>query len=95
MKRPVQVYFEAGELERLEAWSRARGWNKSQAVRAAVRALTGAGDADPLLDVRGMVHGLPSDLSQDFDRYLDATFVAEPSPRYRTRARRTRATVRR
>src|SRR5437763_699692 len=40
MSKPLQVYLEERELARLAAWARARGWTKSQAIRAAVRALT-------------------------------------------------------
>jgi len=95
MSRPVQVYFDDSELDRLEAWAKTRGWTKSQAVRAAVRALTAAREQDPLLELSGMVDGLPSDLSERFDHYLNATFVAERPPPYGTRPRRARAPVRR
>src|SRR5438876_53599 len=40
MNRPLQVYLDERDLARLEAWARARGWTKSRAIRAAVRALT-------------------------------------------------------
>jgi hypothetical protein len=40
MKRPLQVYLDEVDLARLETWSRERGWTKTQAVRAALRALT-------------------------------------------------------
>ena len=93
MSRPLQVYLEDAELERLQAWARERGWTKSQAVRAAVRALTRSAQEDPLLGASGMVEGLPPDLSAQFDRYLVETFVAEPRASYR--ARRPRSTVRR
>jgi hypothetical protein len=93
MTRPLQVYLEDTELRRLEAWANRRGWTKSQAVRAAVRALTRSPREDPLLGVSGMVEGLPPDLSEQFDRYLSETFVAEPRASYR--ARRPRSTVRR
>ena len=85
MSRPLQVYLEDAELERLESWARRRGWTKSQAVRVAVRALTRAPEDDPLLAASGMVDGLPPDLSQHLDRYLRETFVAEPRPPYRRR----------
>jgi hypothetical protein len=85
MSRPLQVYLDDDDLDRLEAWSRERGWTKSQAIRAAVRALVrGSADAgDPLLSASGMIEGLPADASARFDEYLDATFVAERAPRYR------------
>jgi hypothetical protein len=82
MKRPLQVYFDDAELSRLESWAASHGWTKSQAVRAAVRALTSPAERDPLLELSGMVDGLPADLSQRFDHYLNATFVAERPPPY-------------
>ena len=94
MTRPLQVYLEERELERLEAFARERGWTKSQAVRVAVRALTRERANDPLLDLSGDIDGLPADLSEHFDRYLSESFVAEPRPQYRTR-RASRKTVRR
>jgi hypothetical protein len=94
MNRPLQVYLDRDELERLEAWVRRRGWTKSQAVRAALRALTRSADEDPLLAASGMVDGLPPDLSRQLDRYLAQTFVAEPRAPYRAR-RRPRSPVRR
>ena len=95
MTRPLQVYLDERDLERLDAWARERGWTKSQAIRAAVRALTHRPAEDPLLELSGDIDGLPADLSQSFDRYLDETFVAEPQAPYRARRRRARATVRR
>ena len=92
--RPLQVFLEKDDLERLEKWARARGWTKSQAIRAAVRALTREPVADPLLDLSGDLDGLPADVSENFGRHLDQTFVAEPRVPYRAR-RRARATVRR
>ena len=65
----------------------------SQAVRLAIRALTRPGNEDPILMASGMVDGLPPDLSDQLDRYLAGTFVAEPRARYRTR--RPRPPVRR
>ncbi|MGH7388326.1 MAG: ribbon-helix-helix domain-containing protein [Candidatus Rokuibacteriota bacterium] len=94
MSRPLQVYLDEQDLERLEAWTRARGWTKSQAIRAAIRALTRGPAEDPVLDLSGDIDGLPTDLSGSFDRYLDETFVAGPPAPYRAR-RRSRATVRR
>ena len=75
MSRPLQVFLDEAELDRLEAWARARGWTKSQAVRAAVRALTRSRDEDPLLRASGMIEGLPPDASEQFDRYLNESFV--------------------
>jgi hypothetical protein len=85
--------MEEEELMRLERWSRARGWTKSQAIRAAVRAMTREGRIDPLLKASGMVDGLPADLSSQLDRYLEETFVVTASP---ARARKSpRARLRR
>ncbi len=95
MARPLQVYLEEQDLERLEAWARERGWTKSQAIRAAVRALTRRPAEDPLLELSGDIDGLPADLSEHFDRYLAETFVAEPRAPYRARRRRSRPAVRR
>jgi hypothetical protein len=94
MWKPLQVYLEESELERLERWSCERGWTKSQAVRAAIRALTSPPSEDPLLSASGMIadDGLPGDVSERFDHYLAQTFVAEKSPRY---GRRTRRRIRR
>jgi hypothetical protein len=94
MARPLQVYLDERDLEELEAWARERGWTKSQAIRAAVRALTRRAAGDPLLELSGDIDGLPADLSARFDRYLDETYVAEPPAPYRAR-RRSRTPVRR
>jgi len=95
MSRPLQVYLDEADLKRLEAWSRSRGWTKSQAIRAAVRALTRPPEKDPLLGASGMIEGLPPDCSEQFDRYLTETFVAEKPAPYRKRRRRSRTPVRR
>ncbi|HEV8308533.1 MAG TPA: ribbon-helix-helix domain-containing protein [Methylomirabilota bacterium] len=95
MMRPLQVYLDEHDLERLDAWARERGWTKSQAVRVAIRALTRRPAEDPLLDLSGDLDGLPGDLSENFDRYVNETFVAEPSAPYRPRRRRSRSAVRR
>ena len=95
MKRPVQVYFDDAELTRLERWAKERGWTKSQAVRVAIRALTAPRARDPLLEVSGMVDGLPSDLSERFDHHLNATFVAERPPPYGPGRGRARTRLRR
>lgn len=95
MKRPLRVYLDARVLERLEAWAHERGWTKSQAIRAAVRAVTRRPADDPLLDLSGDIVGLPADLSEHFGRYLDeATATESPAP-YRARRRRSRMAVRR
>jgi hypothetical protein len=74
MSRPLQVYLDDDDLDRLEAWSRERGWTKSQTIRAAVRALVRVDTADdPLLAASGMIDGLPADVSARFGEYLDGT----------------------
>ena len=95
MARPLQVYLDEQDLARLEAWARGRGWTKSQAIRAAVRALTRHPGEDPLLELSGDIDGLPPDLSERFDRYLEETFVAESPAPYRARRRRSTGSVRR
>ena len=87
MPKPLQVYLEESDLERLEAFAQERGWTKSQAVRAAVRALTRRPSSDPVLDLSGDIDALPPDLSRDFDRHLNETFIAEPPATYRARRR--------
>jgi hypothetical protein len=87
MTRPLQIYLDETDLTRLEEWARRRGWTKSQAVRLAIRALTRRKTADPLLAASGMIDGLPQDLSEQFDRYLEETYVAEKKPRYRAKRR--------
>jgi hypothetical protein len=89
MTKPLQVYLEEEDLERLEAFARERGWTKSQAIRTAVRALTRRPSSDPVLELSGDIDGLPPDLSREFDRYLNETFVAEPPAAYRARRRKT------
>jgi hypothetical protein len=89
MARPLQVYLDDQDLQRLDAWAREHGWTKSQAVRVAIRALTRQPAEDPLLELSGDLDGLPRDLSENFDRYVNETFVAEPSAPYRARRRRT------
>ena len=71
---PLKVYFDEAELKRLTQWARERKWTKSQAIRAAVRALTRRSGEDPLLALSGDIDGLPADLSENFRRYLDETF---------------------
>ncbi len=95
MRRPLQVYLEERDLVRLETWAAGRGWTKSQAIRAAVRALTRVPTDDPLLELSGDIEGLPEDASTNFQRHLDATYVAEPPAAYRPRRRRARSALRR
>jgi hypothetical protein len=97
MTKPLQVYLDDADLERLEAFARDRGWTKSQAIRTAVRALTRRPADDPLLELSGDIDGLPADLSREFDRYLNESYVAEPrQTSYRPRRRSTpRSTTRR
>jgi len=94
MAKPLQVYVDEADLKRLETFARARGWTKSQAVRAAIRALTREPPEDPILELSGDIDGLPPDLSDRFHEYLNETFVAEPPATYRAR-RRPRTPVRR
>ena len=95
MARPLQIYLDDRDLQQLDAWARERGWTKSQAVRVAIRALTRRPAEDPVLELSGDLDGLPEDLSENFDRYLNETYVAERSTSYRTRRRRSRPPVRR
>lgn len=89
MARPLQVYLEDTEMKQLDEWAQARGWTKSQAIRAAIRALTRAPADDSILDLIGIFDGLPPDLSANFDRYVNETFVAERAAPYRARPRRS------
>ena len=75
MSKPLQVYIDEKELRLLDAWASKRKWTKSQAIRAAVRALVRSGEDDPLLAASGMIDGLPEDCSEQFDRHLTETFV--------------------
>jgi hypothetical protein len=83
MRQPLQVYLDGADLERLEKWAKARKWTKTQAVRVAVRALVHAESEDPILSASGMIDALPEDLSVKFDQYLQETYIAEKTPRYR------------
>lgn len=89
MSTPLQVYLDDDDLARLDAFARERGWTKSQVIRAAVRALTRRPASDPLLELSGDIDGLPPDLSREFHRYLNETYIAEPHPPYRARRRTT------
>jgi hypothetical protein len=95
MSKPLQVYLDEADLERLEVWARKRGWTKSQVVRAAIRALTRPASEDPVLDLSGDLDGLPEDLSARFDHYLNETYVAERPAPYRPRRRPATPAVRR
>jgi hypothetical protein len=75
MRKAIKVYLEQGDLDQLEAWTRARGWTRSRAVRLAVRRLTQTPAEDPILELSGMFEGLPADSSTHFRRHLDATYV--------------------
>lgn len=90
MTKPLQVYLEADDLERLEGFAKERGWTKSQVIRTAIRALTRRPSSDPVLELSGDIDALPSDLSADLDRYLNETFVAEPAAKYRVRRKSSR-----
>jgi hypothetical protein len=82
--KPIQVYLADDEVRRLDAWAQKRGWTKSDAVRAAVRALTASDDGDTLLGLSGMVYDrLPEDVSERFDQYLQETYIAEKPSSYR------------
>ena len=84
--KPLQVYLAEAEMNRLESWATSRGWSKSQAVRAAIRALTADDEQDPLLSLSGMVQDiLPEDCSEQFDRCMRETYVAEGQATYRKR----------
>ena len=89
--KPLQVYFPEAELARLEDWARKRRVTKSQAVRAAVRALIRPPEQDPVLALSGIVDDAgPADISERFDHYLMETYAAETAGRYRTRRRRAK-----
>jgi len=88
MTKPLQIYLEDAEFERLDRWANERGWSKSQVVRIALRALTRIPEEDPILSASGMIDALPQDLSEHFDRYLQETFIAEKKSRYRKNRRK-------
>ena len=98
MSHAVQIYLDDADYEALTNWVGEKGWTLSQAVRVALRALTRPKSSDPLLAASGMIEGLPADLSERVDQYLDLTFAAEPIAKYGTqpkRKRRARKAVRR
>ncbi len=88
MSKPLQIYLEDSEFERLDKYASERGWSKSRAVRIAIRALTRRPETDPLLSASGMIDDLPDDLSENLDRYLQETFIAEKPPGYRKSRRK-------
>jgi hypothetical protein len=91
--KPMQVYLDDADAACLEAWSKAHNMTKSDALRLAVRALTQERAAgDPILSLSGMLQDdLPVDVAENFDRYLQGTFVAErPASYKRGRPSRTR-----
>ncbi len=93
--KPLQVYLAEDESRRLDRWAKQRGWTKSQAVRAAIRALTSDRDEDPLLSMSGMVQEvLPEDCAEHFDRYVQETYVAEEKAEYRKRKRVGKSRIR-
>ena len=95
MTRPLQVYLDDEDLDRLESWARDRGWSKSQAVRVAIRALTRVAPADSLIELSGDIDGLPEDIGANFDRYVNEVFVARPLVPSRARRGRSRSALRR
>ena len=88
MTRPLQIYLDDSDFDRLEKWVSERGWTKSQAVRFALRALTSNPEEDPLLSASGMIDGLPEDASVNHDHYLLEAYVSEKRARYRKTRRR-------
>jgi len=83
----LQVYLDERDLKSLEAWASDRGWTKSQAIRAAVRALVRSAK-DPILRLSGIADGLPPDSSERLDHYLNQTYIPERPAPYRARGRR-------
>jgi hypothetical protein len=94
MSKPLQVYLAERDMKDLEAWAKRRGWTKSEAIRAAVRALVRP-DEDPILSLSGIAKGLPSDASVNFNKYFAETFVGERPAPYRAKRRRASTPVRR
>ena len=90
MDKPLQVMLGERDHRHLSSWARARGWTKSQAVRVAIRALTRPNENNSLLAASGMIDGLPRNMSEQIDRYLQETYVVRP-----TRAKQSRAGLRR
>lgn len=88
MTRPLQIYLDDSDFDRLEKWAGEHGWTKSQTVRFALRALTHTPEEDPLLSASGMIDGLPEDASVNHDLYLLEAYVSEKGTRYRKAHRR-------
>jgi hypothetical protein len=94
--KPLQVYVDEADLGRLTAWSKKHRMTKSQAIRAAIRAMTRPPEDDALLALSGSVEDrLPPDCSARFDDYLKETFVAETPAVYSRRRPRSRKSPRR
>jgi hypothetical protein len=95
MARPMQVYLNELDFERLELWAKEHGLTKSQAVRQAIRLATKAPAQDPILDLIGVFDGWPSDVSSRVDHYLNQADLAERKTKSPKRPARSRAAVRR
>jgi hypothetical protein len=95
MARPIQVYLNELDLERLELWAKEHGLTKSQAVRQAIRLATKTPAQDPILDLIGVFDGWPSDVSSRVDHYLNQADLAERKTKSSRRPARSRAAVRR
>jgi len=78
--KPLQVCLDDAQRARRDAWAGARGWTKSQAIRATVRALAGQGETDPLRALSGMIDGqLPAECHADSARdFATAGFAGRP-----------------
>lgn len=92
MPVPIQVYLDEHEHARLAKWSAQRGWTKSDAIRAAIRAFINSSnpDVDPLIAASGMIRGLPPDFSENFDRYLNETYIAKKTRKRKPKRRKPR-----
>jgi hypothetical protein len=95
MERPIQVYLDDHDRERLDAWAKQHGWTKSQAVRQAIRLATKGPAQDPILGLVGMFDGWPKDVSTRVDHYLHQAHVAERKAKSAKRRARSGAPVRR
>lgn len=89
MKR-IQVYLGPADVRHLEAICEERGWTRSETVRVALRGLA-RHEGDALSAVSGMVRGLPPDLSERMDAYLEETFEADPLKARGKRSHRARS----
>ena len=95
MERPIQVYLDDHDRERLDAWAKEHGWTKSQAIRQAIRLATKAPAQDPILGLVGIFDGWPRDVSTRVDHYLNQAYGAERKAKSAKRPTRSRAAVRR